>query len=98
MALYSAFFILPDLSSFGGITGIDMLKQAGLSLYLASGHLKWGTEVEEISFHKGPDVNFTYMYCSNADTLVKNAFLEMVKIRKMPSQTQAKLYPVKPSW
>jgi len=38
--LKATFFILPDLSSFDAIVGLDLFKQAGVSLCLASGHLK----------------------------------------------------------
>jgi len=57
--LKATFFILPDLSSFDAIVGLDLLKQAAVSLCLASGHLKWGNEVEKVEFQSCTDVNFT---------------------------------------
>jgi len=80
--LKATFFILPDLSSFDAIIGLDLLKQAGASLCLASGHLRWGNGEEKIEFHPCPDVNFTEVDCSDAPPLVRNAFLEMLKTRK----------------
>jgi len=80
--LKATFFLLPDLSSFDGIIGLDLLKQAGVSLCLASGQLKWGTEVESIDFHTCPDVNFTEVDCSDAPPLVRKAFLKMLSDRK----------------
>ncbi|KAH8261987.1 hypothetical protein KR038_000784 [Drosophila bunnanda] len=50
----ATFFILPDVSSFDAIIGLDLLKQAGASICLASGHLKWGSEVEKLEFHHAP--------------------------------------------
>jgi len=49
--LKATFFLLPDLTSFDAIIGLDLLKQAGASLCLASGQLKWGSEAEQIDFH-----------------------------------------------
>ncbi|KAH8280012.1 hypothetical protein KR054_009050 [Drosophila jambulina] len=80
--LEATFFILPDLSSFDAIIGLDLLKQAGASLCLVSGHLRWGNGEEKIDFHPCPDVNFTEVYCSDAPPFVRNAFLEMLKTRK----------------
>jgi len=64
--LKATFFVLPDLSSFDAIVGLDLLKQAGVSLWLASGHLKWGNEVEKVEFQSCTDVNFTNVDCSDA--------------------------------
>jgi len=78
----ATFFILPDLSTFDGIIGLDLLAQAGASLCLASGQLKWGTEVEKISFHKCTDVNFTDVDCSDAPASVRETFRKLLKARK----------------
>jgi len=78
----ATFFILSDLSTFDGIIGLDLLTQAGASLCLKSGSLKWGTEVKEISFHTCADVNFTNVDCSDAPPVIKDAFIKMLKSRK----------------
>jgi len=78
----ATFFLLPDLPHFHGIIGLDLLVQARASLCLASGHLKWGTEVEEISFHTCADVNFTDIDCSDAPAWVQNTFLKVLRTRK----------------
>jgi len=80
--LKATFFILPDLSSFDAIVGLDLLKQAGVSLCLASGHLKWGNEVEKVEFQSCPDVNFTNVDCSDAPPLARDAFVKMLRDRK----------------
>jgi len=80
--LNATFFILPDLSSFDAIIGLDLLKQAGTSLCLASGRLKWYTEEEKIDFHSCPNVNFTEVDCPEAPPLVRKAFLKMLSDRK----------------
>jgi len=80
--LKATFFILPDLSSFDAIVGLDLLKQAGVSLCLASGHIKWGNKEEKIDFHSCPDVNFTELDCSDAPPLVRKTFLTMLRDRK----------------
>jgi len=84
--LKATFFILPDFTIFAA----DLLTQAGSSLCLASAQLKWGKEVEKISFHKCTNVNFTNVECSDAPPLVKKAFLGMIKSRKTPSQIPTK--------
>lgn len=80
--LKATFFLLPDLTSFDAIVGLDLLKQAGASLCLASGKLKWGSGAEQIDFHTCPDVNFTKVDCSDAPPLIKDAFLKMLGNRK----------------
>jgi len=70
------------LLNFDGIIGLDLLVQAGASLCLASGQLKWGTEVEEISFHTCADVNFTDIDFSDAPASVRSTFLKMLRTRK----------------
>jgi len=80
--LKATFFILPDLSSFDAIVGLDLLKQAGASLCLASGHIKWGNKEEKIDFHSCPNVNFTEVDCSDAPPLVRKTFLTMLRDRK----------------
>jgi len=79
--LKATFFILPDLSTFDGIIGHDLLKEAEASLCLASGRLKWGSEDEQISFHTCSDVNHTTVDCSDAPPSVKEDFLKMLKNR-----------------
>jgi len=78
----ATFFILPDLTSFDAIVGLDLLKQAGVSFCLASGQLKWGSEVEEIDFHTCPAVNFTNVDFSDASHLIRGAFIKMLGNRK----------------
>jgi len=78
----ATFFILPDLSTFEGIIGLDLLAQAGTSLCLASSQLKWGTEVEKIFFHKCADVNFTDVDYAEVPGLVREAFRKLLKTRK----------------
>lgn len=78
--LKETFFVLPDLSTFDGIIGHDLLKQAEASLCLASGRLKWGSEDEQISFHTCSDVNHTNVDCSDAPPSVKD-FLNMLTDR-----------------
>jgi len=80
--LKATFFILPDLSSFDAIVGLDLLKQAGVSLCLASGHLKWGNEVEKVEFQSCTDVNFTNVDCPDAPPLARDAFVKMLRDRK----------------
>jgi len=80
--LKTTFFILPDLSSFYAIIGIDLLKQAGASLCQASGHPNLGTEKEKIDFHSCPDINFTEVDCSDAPPLVRKAFLKMLNLHR----------------
>jgi len=80
--LKATFFILPDLSSFDAIVGLDLLKQAGVSLCLASGHLKWGNEVENVEFQSCTDVNFTNVDGPDAPPLARNAFVKMLCDRK----------------
>jgi len=70
------------LSSFDAIIGLDLLKQAGASLCLASRRLIWGTEEEKIDFHSCPNVNFTEVDCPDAPPLVRKAFLKMLSDRK----------------
>lgn len=36
-------------------------SQSGALLYLASGQLKWDTEIVQIDFHTCPDVNLIYV-------------------------------------
>jgi len=72
--IQATFFILPDLTFFDAIIALDLLKQVGVSLCLASGQLKWGTEVEQIDFHTCPDFNFTNVDCSDAPPSVKSVF------------------------
>lgn len=57
----TVFFLLPDLSTFVEIVGLDLLTQAGASLCLVSGQLKWGTEVEPISFHSCTNVKLLWI-------------------------------------
>jgi len=77
--LKATLFILPD---FDAIIGLDLLKQAGPSLCLASGRFKWGTEEEKIDFHSCPNVNFTEVDCPDAPPLVRKSFLKTLSDRK----------------
>jgi len=97
--LKATFFILPDFTIFDGIIGADVLTQAGASLCLASGLLKWGQEVEKISFNKCTDVNFT-----NVELVVvgkkgtdeagnKNRRL-VIDFRKLNERTIPEKYPM----
>jgi len=70
--LKATFFILPDLSSFDAIGGLDLLKQAGVSPCLAPGHLKWGNEVEKVEFQS----------CTDAPPLASDAFVKMLRDSK----------------
>jgi hypothetical protein len=78
----ATFFILPELSTFDGIIGLDLLAQAGASLCLSSAQLRWGTEVEKIFFHKCANVNFTDIDCADAPVSVRNTFLKMLRTNK----------------
>jgi len=64
------------------IVGLDLLKQAGVPLGLASGHLKWGNEVEKVEFQSCFDVNFTNVDCFDASPLARDAFVKMLGDRK----------------
>jgi len=96
--LKATFFILPDLSSFDAIVALDLLKQAGVSLCLASGHLKWGNEVEKVEFQSCPNVNFTNVDCSDAPPLARDAFVKILRLvldfRKLNERTIPDRYPM----
>jgi len=90
----ATFFLLPDLSTFDGIVGLDLLTQSGVSLCLSSGQLKCGTETEQIEFHRCADVNFTNVDCADVPDAVKDAFLKMLKSKQRPSRIRKKHFPI----
>jgi len=75
-------FFLPNLSTFDGIIGLDLLTQAGALLCLSSGQLKCGSVTEPIEFHRCADVNFTNVDCADAPDSIKETFLKMLKNRR----------------
>lgn len=75
------FFILPQLSTFDGIIGLDTLTQAGATIDLTSKALKFSKGTEEILFHKCRSVNFTKIDDIEVPPTIKNEFIKMMNAK-----------------
>lgn len=75
----SNFFILPSLSTFDGIIGLDLLTQTGATLNFESRELKTTVGIEKIQFLKCVNVNFTQVEDMKIPQIVAEKFKEVIK-------------------
>lgn len=75
------FFILPQLSTFDGIIGLDTLTQAGATIDLTSKAINFSKGTEEILFHKCRSVNFTKIDDIEVPPTIRNEFIKMMNAK-----------------
>lgn len=80
--LESEFFILPQLKTFDGIIGLDLLIRVGAQINLKSGELVTDSWSEKLEFYKCPTVNFALVNKANVPESVKNKFVDLIDERK----------------
>jgi len=75
------FFILPSLSSFDAIIGLDLLKQGNATLDFKNKTLNINNEVESIQFLRCDSVNFTNIENIVVPNQISNKFHTMLRNR-----------------
>lgn len=77
----ATFFLLPDLTTFDGIIGLDLLKQTDAVLDLKNKHILTTSGSEIIQFFKCSDVNFTNVEDIKVPQDIKGKFKLMLENR-----------------
>lgn len=89
----TTFFLLPNLTTFDGIIGLDLLKQTDVVLDLKNKYLITNNGSEIIKFLKCSDVNFTNVDDIIVPQDIKEKFQLMLENRTgVYSQNQMRLY------
>ncbi len=80
--VWADFFILPNMATFDGIIGLDLLKRVNTQIDLSSGVIRHDFGNEKLLFHECVNVNFIDMRSEEIPSGVRNDFLKMMESRK----------------
>lgn len=87
------FFILPDLKTFDGIIGLDLLTQVHATICLKTREISTNSGKEKIEFYRCEDVNFTKIDDLAIPSSVKTEFGKMIGIRNKVFADSNELLP-----
>lgn len=75
----SNFFVLPSLSTFDGIVGLDLLTQMGATLDFENKEIRTKTGVEKLLFLKCANVNFTKIEDIEVPQVISGKFRDVLE-------------------
>lgn len=75
----SIFFILPSLSTFDGIIGLDLLTQTSATLDFNNKEIKTNSGIEKLQFLRCANVNFTKIEDIQVPQGISKKFKEMMQ-------------------
>lgn len=78
----SQFFVLPQLSTFDGIIGLDLMLRVGAHINLKSMELLTDSSSEPIEFFECPSVNFALVNRAEVPESVKDKFEKLIEDRQ----------------
>lgn len=78
----STFFILPDLSTFDGTIGLDLLTQANATICLGKKIINFSSGSEEIKFYKCQSVNFMKIDDAEVPLSIRTEFQKVIENRE----------------